>query len=332
MAGQLDLFGDEPHARADPDEVAPIEPDPRTEAIARRMPAHLHMGTSSWSFPGWKGLVWRDEQSNAQLARRGLAAYARHPLMRTVGVERTYYAPVPAGVLAAYAADVPPDFRFLVKAHDHCTMARFPGHPRYGEQRGQRNARFLDPAYAESEVVGPYVEGLGAKGGVLLFQLPPQDPELLGGAGAFAERLHRFLDALPRGPVYAVELRSPGLLGPDYAQAIASVGAVHCLNAWPGMPDLRQQYRATRVQGGEPPATVVRWMLNRRHDYGSAKVAYAPFDQLVDEDPATRETIARLILARLPRTYLIVNNKAEGSSPLSILALAERLVALMDED
>jgi hypothetical protein len=66
-------------------------------------------------------------------------------------------------------------------------------------------------------------------------------------------------------------------------------------------------------------------MLNRRHDYQGAKLRYAPFDTLVDEDHETRAEIAEaLSTARVP-SYTIVNNKAEGSSPLSILRLVESL-------
>src|SRR5690349_13542655 len=132
------------------------------------------MGTSSWSFPGWRGLVWRDEHSEAVLAKRGLGAYAQHPLLRSVGIDRGHYAPIPVDDLRAYAAAVPSTFRFLAKAHDHCTLAVFPNHARYGAQRGQPNPRFLDAGYARDLVVAPFLEGLGTRGGPLVFQFAPQ--------------------------------------------------------------------------------------------------------------------------------------------------------------
>ena len=49
-------------------------------------------------------------------------------------------------------------------------------------------------------VVGPTVEGLGDRLGVLLFQFAPQDVSPLGGAEAFAEKLCAFLEALPALP------------------------------------------------------------------------------------------------------------------------------------
>ena len=83
------------------------------------------------------------------------------------------------------------------------------------------------------------------------------------------------------------------------------------------------EYFAPRPGGPDRRALVIRWMLNRRHDYQSAKQTYAPFDALVDEDVPTRVALARICARTRAPSYVIVNNKAEGSSPLSI----ERLVA-----
>ena len=55
----------------------------------------MHLGTSSWTFPGWKGLVWDGHYSDTQLSKHGLAAYAQHPLFRTVTLDRTFYRPLP---------------------------------------------------------------------------------------------------------------------------------------------------------------------------------------------------------------------------------------------
>lgn len=293
--------------------------------LAAAQRAGLRMGTSSWSFPGWEGLVYDRRTSEQVLARHGLRAYARHPLFRTVGVDRTYYAPVSAEAFADYAAVVPEDFRFLVKAHQDLTMPWVPGHPRFGERRGTQNDRFLDAAYASDAVVGPFAEGLGQVAGPLLFQFPPLNVAAIGGPRGFALRLSRFLGALPRGCLYAVELRNVELLTPAYGDALAEHGAVHCLNAHPRMPSLLRQADLVGPAFLSAPAVVVRWMLSRSLDYEGARERYRPFDRLVDADPDTRESVATLVLAESRPTWVVVNNKAEGSSPLSVRALAERL-------
>lgn len=314
---QLGLFAPQLVASHGPVRLHP--PGDELLALADRVPERVRFGTSSWAFPGWRGVLWSEDSDTRQLARHGLAAYARHPLLRTVGIDRTFYGPIEAAEYREYAAQVPDDFRFLAKAHEACVVARWPVHPRYGNLRGQQNPRCFDAGYAAEAVVGPFVEGLGGKAGVLLFQLTPRAHEAdpLG----FAARLEAFLAALPRGPLYAVELRDPGLLTPAYAAALRRVGAEHCITVHPTMPSPRAQFEATG--GPRRRALVMRWMLHRGHTYASAKARYAPFDRLVEEDPATRSELAALIASGALRTLVIVNNKAEGSSPLSIAQLAK---------
>ena len=336
---QLDLFGGAPQrldgvvrqrgaSRAAADHpVEPAAPSSEHAAIAERLPGELRLGTSSWSFPGWKGIVYGEGATQARLARSGLAAYARHPLLRTVGLDRTYYAPLTVEDYATYAAQVPSGFRFLVKAPEALTIARYPTHERYGALRGTDNATFLDAAWAEDTLVGPACEGLADTLGVILFQMPPQPAWALGGRERFAERLARFLDALPVGPVYAVELRTEKLLGDAYAQALASAGAAHCFNVHPTMPDVALQ--AATIDPSSGPALVVRWMLGGEQRYEAARERYRPFDALVDEDPAARAGIADLCADAVRRgrpAYCVINNKAEGSAPLSAFRLAAEIV------
>jgi len=325
MARQLDLFAAPlPLARGVGAAAVPQD----LLALAAALPQRTRLGTSSWSFPGWSGIVYDRAATPTTLARDGLAAYGRHPILRAVGVDRTFYAPLPAETFAAYAVAVPDDFRFVVKAPELCTLAAFPRHERYGAQRGARNGAFLDAGYAADAVCAPMALGLGAKAGVLVFQFPPQPAALLGGTERFAARLHDFLVRLPRGLQYAVELRTQALLTLDYGDALAAARAAHVVNVHPSMPPPPVQ--AGLLDQPNAPALVVRWMLGHGQRYETARERYRPFDRLVDEDPASRREIAQLCRAAAARgrdTYVIINNKAEGSAPLSAIKLAREIAA-----
>ena len=80
-------FGDS-HVAAAPPDAALRDLADRLEA---RWPGRWHLGTSSWHFPGWAGLVWDRYHPAAVLSREGLAAYAAHPLMRCVSLDRRFY-------------------------------------------------------------------------------------------------------------------------------------------------------------------------------------------------------------------------------------------------
>jgi uncharacterized protein YecE (DUF72 family) len=324
MSRQLDLFGfdreDEPIAG-----VLPC-PDPLPiRDLAGRLPEGLRLGTSSWSFPGWNGLVYAGSPDKRALSRYGLTAYAAHPWLRAVGIDSTFYALPDAARLAGYAARVPRDFRFLVKAPALLTdpLERGAG----GRPIGP-NPSFLDPELAITRVVAPIVEGLGDRIGVVLFQFPPTGVRITGAPRRFAEDLYRFLRRLPAGPTYAVELRDTDLLTRDFVEALRHGGAHAAFGIHPRLPGLVEQHALFRDL--PPGPLIVRWMLRPSRAYDEARLLYLPFDRLCEPDPDNHRRIAELTGTALDsgrHVFVIVNNKAEGSAPLSLLALAETIAA-----
>ena len=140
------------------------------------------------------------------------------------------------------------------------------------------------------------------------------------------ERLHGFLDALPKGPLYAIELRTAAFLTDSYSTALTATGAAHCYSVHPAMASLERQLDS--VQAYQQPAFIMRWMLHSGLRYEVANERYQPFDQIVDEDAESRERIAIAALdASIAEkgVFVIANNKAEGSAPLSIFRLAQHI-------
>ena len=296
--------------------VQPAEPSPEVQGLAAWLPRGLRLGTSSWSFPGWAGQVWAREAPREELSARGLAAYAAHPLLRTVSVDRSYYAPVQVETWRSYAQQVPDDFRFVVKAASQLTAST---------RDRQPNPRFLDPGFALGSVVAPMVAGLEGKLGGLLVQIPPGPVPDDGLA-----RLERLLEALAgEVPTVAVEPRGRGWLGPRYADVLAAWGAVHVLSVHPAMPDLREQWvRGGVARGG---SLWVRWNLGSGMDYERAKQRFAPFRELAAPDLVVRDKLARAVhwaLSRERQAVVIANNKAEGCAPATLAALARALRAM----
>jgi uncharacterized protein YecE (DUF72 family) len=326
MPDQMNLFGSiEPERKS----VVPAVLADSVHATARALPANVRLGTSSWSFPGWAGIVYADKHPQSELSRNGLPAYQQHPLFRAVGVDRTFYGALPAEDLRAYADQVDDDFRFLVKAAGQVTTPwiRQTGEP----GRFEKNPDFLDAGWATENVVAPFVEGLGARGGPLVFQFTPLGTRITKEPERFAVRLHNFLDRLPKGPWYAVEIRDRELLTSDYVASLTATGTSHCLNVHSRMPDIRTQHEA--AGDALRDRVVVRWMLHAGFEYEEAKDRYSPFNRLVDEDPETRASLADVCLAHAKRgdeVIVIANNKAEGCAPASLRKLAEAIVERLD--
>ena len=259
------------------------------------------------------------------LSREGLRAYAAHPVLSCAGIDRGYYAPLSATELARYAAQVPERFRFVVKAPALVTDAFIRGER--GKPAGD-NPRFLDAAFATDHFIGPCINGLGAKAGPLVFQFPPLGRAIVRDPTRFAARLHRFLDDLPAGQLYAIELRDPGLLGGTLAAALGATRVRYCFGVHSRMPGLAAQ--AAALAALVPGPLVARWNLRAGLAYDAAKAQYAPFDRLIDEDPGTRGALAVCCLDTLAAghpAFVIANNKAEGSAPLTLIKLAQAVHA-----
>lgn len=304
-------------------EAAP--PSEAHRALAARLPNSVRLGTMSWSFAGWRGIVFGQSVPESALAARGLEAYGRHPLLRAVEIDRSYYEPLRVEQLGAYARQVPDGFQFLVKAHEACSVRRYPTHARYGSKRGELNPSYLDAAYATEAVVQPVVSALGQKLGAILFQFSPAreapDPK------AFADELGNFLSQLPRGVSYAVELRDARTFTADYIDALIAGGAVHCHNSHGAMPDVLAQ--AKRVPPAARRPLVVRWLLARGERYDDMRQRYHPFDRIIREDLPVRSAIARLVARAAAHdvpALVTINNKAEGCAPESAFRLAQAIV------
>lgn len=324
---QPSLFGPDADESLAASARARTEPAPAAHPsacieLARALHPCIHLGTSSWSFPGWRGIVWRDREEESTLARSGLRAYACHPLLRCVGIDRTYYRPIDASAFERMAAQVPPHFRFLVKAHEAITR---PAGAK--EVFGGSPSLLFDAAYATEQVIAPAATGLGDRLGPLLFQLSPMGLRGAAEAEAFIRRLGAFLGQLPSGLLYAVEARDRALMRASWAAMLRDTGAVHCFNAHPSQHQPLQQARL--VEPATQRAIVARWMLHSDHTYEGAVDRYAPFGAIVDEDPSSRAQFARLCAdaaGEMRSAFVIINNKAEGSAPLSAQRLAQLIV------
>lgn len=320
---QLDLFG-LASDRAEP----PAQYPESIRALAAALPEHVHLGTSSWTFEGWKGLVYQRAYPNQRsFVRDSLREYAQYPLFRTVGVDRAHYAPLGADDWRAYAEQLPPQFRCVIKIWDELSLMAFPDHDRYGARRGTRNPNFLDAALLRDAVAAPLREGFGDHVGALVLEIAPlrapPPPR------AFEDRLARFLSHAPSDIPLAVELRNRELLTPRYLAILKHFGASHVLNFWTGMPTLREQLALPGILSGL--RAVARLSLPPFGVYAQRKRELEPFDRIQDPQPELREDVAELAYraGELGQAlFITVGNKMEGSAPRSVAALAARLTGL----
>jgi uncharacterized protein YecE (DUF72 family) len=144
----------------------------------------------------------------------------------------------------------------------------------------------------------------------------------------FAELLDRFLEQLPRWCEYAVELRERSLFTEAYRDVLLRHRVPHVCSYWSAMPSPAEQAAFTRAETA--PFSVVRLLLAPGTRYEERRQEMAPFNRIVRADEQMRRQVTSILKVATRggrRAYMLVNNKAEGSAPLTIEAIARRLAA-----
>ena len=191
----------------------------------------LRVGTSGYSYKEWIGSFYPEKLP----ASRMLRFYGER--FGTVEINNTFYRMPTIPLLERWAGEVPPGFRFVLKAPRRITH--------------DRKLNDVD------ESVGTLLEAsavLGEKRGPLLFQLPP----------TFKKDLPRLVDFLARlgAAQAAFEFRHATWFDDEVYARLRAQGAALCL--------------AETDEGAPPPrVSTAGWgyLRLRRADYGEAELA-----------------------------------------------------------
>lgn len=307
-------------------EAAPGTQDlARFEQLAARIPPSVRFGTSTWNYPGWQGLVYHRDYGPKGAAARMLEEYAAFPLFRTVGIDSSFYGPPTEAVLRSYAEHSPPEFPFVSKVWGQLTIHTFTK-AQDPAKAGKVNPDFLNADLFVEEIYEPYQRTFADHTGPFVFEFQTIAKSSRLGPERFANRLDEFFSALPRDVQYGVEVRNEEYLTPMYFAVLREHGVAHVFNSWTRMPPIGHQLDLPGALSG--PFIVARALLRPGRTYNEAVDAFAPYDRIREPNPKLRRDLVRLVEAsvrtRIP-AYLLVNNRAEGSAPLTIAAVAEML-------
>ncbi len=156
----------------------------------------LFTGTSGFSYKEWKGSFYPEKLA----ATKMLGHYAQR--LNSVEINNTFYRLPRPEMLEKWAAQVPPDFAFALKASRRITHMK----------------RLKDADDPLDYLLATATAALGPRLGPILFQLPPYLP-------ADPERLRDFLALIPDGVRAAFEFRHKSWFGDEIHQILADHGA-----------------------------------------------------------------------------------------------------------
>ena len=137
--------------------------------LASRLSPSLLLGTSSWTYPGWTGLIYAKPYRKTGTSAAMLREYATYPLFRTVGVDSFFYTPPSSATLHAYADALPPGFRCVMKVWDRITSFA-KASPRNRAAQGELNTDWLDAGLFQQAVLDPTMQHFGDHAGPFVFE------------------------------------------------------------------------------------------------------------------------------------------------------------------
>jgi uncharacterized protein YecE (DUF72 family) len=285
----------------------------------------IYIGGSSWKYEGWLGQIYsrsryqvRGRFSKKLFDANCLSEYAS-VFPAVCGDFAFYQFPEPA-FWAKLFAQTPEGFRFGFKVPEQITVSKWPVHPRYGAQAGRENPDFLDAMLLEHSLLkalDPYRKQVG----VLIFEFGTSRSL---SCAEFAQALDRFLDKLPGGWRFAVEVRNREFLAPDYFACLRAHEVTHVYNAWARMPEIAEQMAIPGSQTSD--LIVARALLRRGRPYEDAVREFAPYTHVQEVNEPARRALRELVDVALVDgrpAFVFINNRLEGNSPGTIVAITE---------
>jgi uncharacterized protein YecE (DUF72 family) len=159
----------------------------------------VHIGTSGWYYPDWRGNFYPEDLAKS----RWFARYAAH--FSTVELNSTFYHLPRAELFHAWAERAPAGFLYAVKA-----------------PRDLTHRHDADPQHLVETLAGGARE-LGEHLGPILYQFPPWVVRDVAG-------LRRFVGWLPAGFDHVVEFRHASWYEEEVRQVLAEAGVGFCIH------------------------------------------------------------------------------------------------------
>jgi uncharacterized protein YecE (DUF72 family) len=282
---------------------------------------NLFVGTCSWKYESWKGLVYSAKPCNF------LEEYASR--FNSVEIDQWFWSlhgpdhvslPRAADVVN-YASSVPDDFRFTIKAPNSLSLTHF-----YRKEKNE--ALEANPYFLSVELFSAFLERIEpilSKTGVIMLQFEYLNRKKMESQQTWFKRVDSFLHDI-RSPVpLGIEIRNPAYINASYFQFLADHDLVPVFLEGYYMPSVVSVYHSLK-----PPVkhhAVIRLHgPDRQH---IEQLTGKKWNRIVAPKDEHLQEIARMIsdlLGKSLQVYLNINNHYEGSAPLSI----EKIQALLD--
>ena len=285
------------------------------------MNPQFHIGTCSWKYDSWRGIVYSGEQGAnllSEYARKYGCVEIDQWFWSLFGPEKV--ALPQAGAVAGYASSVPDGFRFGVKLPNALTLTHF--HRDSKSEPLLPNPHFLSVGLLQQFL--ERLEPMRGKLGPLMLQFGYLNKQMMASQASFLERLDAFVKRLPPAYLWCVETRNPNWLNDAYFDFLRERGLSHVWQIGYYMPPIFDIYakQADRLAGD---------VVVRLHGPDRAEMearAGEDWSKIFEPRDADLDALAAMLKdvgAREKNTWAFVNNHFEGCAPQTIKRIKERL-------
>jgi uncharacterized protein YecE (DUF72 family) len=277
------------------------------------MAANLYIGTCSWKYDSWRGLIYPE---NGEL--NYLRHYAQH--YDTVEIDQWFWSlfepdhvVLPrADVVDDYAASVPESFRFTIKVPNSVTLTHF-----YRKQKNdplKENAHFLsvDVFNRFLDSIHPLLDQTFS----FMLQFEYLNKQKMESQNQFQDRLAEFVEPFARDIPLGIEIRNPNYLNKSFFEFLNSVDVHYVFLQGYYMPDITEVFGS--FAGLFNDRCVIR--LHGPDRKGIEQKSSKVWNRIYDSKDQELDRIADMVLElenRQVDVALNVNNHYEGSSPLT---------------
>jgi uncharacterized protein YecE (DUF72 family) len=274
----------------------------------------IRIGTCSWKYDSWKGIIYPDKEKFNYLEE-----YSKH--FNTVEIDQWFWSLFePNKVLLpkesdvnSYTQSVPDDFKFTIKIPNSITLTHFYNKDKSAELKP-------NPFFLQADLFEKFLENLKPMSkniGVLMFQFEYLNKQKISGLTEFLDRFEAFIESITKEYIYGVEIRNPNFLKKPFFDflkrnnlAMVFLQGYYMPPIWQVFKDCIDQINSTvviRLQG--PDRSEIETKTG-----GIWNQIVEPKDEELDK---VAEIINYLETKRVD-TYVNVNNHYEGSAPLTI--------------
>ena len=270
----------------------------------------LRFGTSSWSTKGWVGPFYPPGTPPGEF----LPHYATR--FDTVEADTTYYRVPAPRVVEGWERKLPDGFLLAAK------FPRSIVHAGEGPRPDGEKVLVSDDARRDTEAFTETMSLLGPKCGPLILQFPYFNRSAFTSPAPFLERLDAYLESLPPGFRYGVEVRNRAWVGEPLLEILRRHDTALVLVELPYMP--HPDELAKRFDLVTTDFLYCRLIGDRKAVDAHTKT----FDEIVldrTDDLGRWADFLRPLLERVPETYVYANNHYAGHGPATIEELAKRI-------